>query len=743
MGPITFLHPGLLAGAAAALVPIVLHLWQRRRPRRVPFSDLRFLEAGHARRARRLGLRQWLLLLLRVLAILCVTVAAARPRLAGPAPAPGGAVSLLLILDASASMQTQEEGGTRFTRAAQRGAELAAALPAGSEVQALLAGPTAVPLLAAWSPAGAPVGAALAAAAPTDGALDLAGALREAVRWCETARHRPATVVLVSDLQRSTAWPDSAALAPLGRAFAAPDGPALLLQRIGEPSPNGGVLAVAPPARAVRPGETVVLAAEVRGDGPREPFLLEIDGQRVAEALPAAGAGGLGRVEFTLTAPAPGWHRGRVSKRSDRLPADDDFPFVLRVHDRLAVLLAHGADRGEPAGRGGWRFLARALDPGPANGDAARDGGPLFAVRDLPADRVTEGDLAAADVLLLVDPEPPGRARRAELQAWLARGGGAALFLGDPTLAEAWTGEPLAGLGLPPALAWTARPDGSGERSRLLDPEHPLFRGLEAEPLATLREVRWQRWFTVADDSLPAPWALAGGAPLLLEARPGGGLAALFPFHLQLAATDLPLSPMFLPLAQRLAAWLAGRGAGEPGVAVGTAPGLRPDRRAVAAGALADASALRVSLPVPAGGPAGAGAGQAGGADQVGRAELAGRAAAPARLEWRAGAPWLDGPASPYRGFYVFTAGRDTLGLVAAATPAAEGDPRLWETAELRARLGAAGLPARDLGGGAAGGTAGGLVGRELTALFLALALGLLLAELALGRGDAAPEPAA
>ena len=60
-----------------------------------------------------------------------------------------------------------------------------------------------------------------------------------------------------------------------------------------------------------------------------------------------------------------------------------------------------------------------------------------------------------------------------------------------------------------------------------------------------------------------------------------------------------------------------------------------------------------------------------------------------------------------------------------------------------RARLGAAGLPARDLGGGAAGGTAGGLVGRELTALFLALALGLLLAELALGRGDAAPEPAA
>ncbi|MBA4379000.1 MAG: hypothetical protein C0395_10195, partial [Gemmatimonas sp.] len=98
--PLTFLNPGLLFGAAAAAVPLLLHLLQRRRVREIAFSDLRFLEEVQARRSRALGVRRWLLLLLRMLAILLVVAGAARPRLGGHDAATTAPAALLVVLDA-------------------------------------------------------------------------------------------------------------------------------------------------------------------------------------------------------------------------------------------------------------------------------------------------------------------------------------------------------------------------------------------------------------------------------------------------------------------------------------------------------------------------------------------------------------------------------------------------------------------------------------------------------------------
>ena len=50
---LTFLNTIFLAGVAAAAIPVVIHLLQRRRLKRVEFSDLRFL----GRRWRWRGLR--------------------------------------------------------------------------------------------------------------------------------------------------------------------------------------------------------------------------------------------------------------------------------------------------------------------------------------------------------------------------------------------------------------------------------------------------------------------------------------------------------------------------------------------------------------------------------------------------------------------------------------------------------------------------------------------------------------
>jgi hypothetical protein len=100
---IGFLHPWVLAGLAAAAIPILLHLLARREPPTVVFPAVRYLVTTTREHQRRLKLQNWLLLLLRTLLVAIVVLAAAGPTvpLAG---VPGHAPSaLVLIVDNSPS----------------------------------------------------------------------------------------------------------------------------------------------------------------------------------------------------------------------------------------------------------------------------------------------------------------------------------------------------------------------------------------------------------------------------------------------------------------------------------------------------------------------------------------------------------------------------------------------------------------------------------------------------------------
>jgi Aerotolerance regulator N-terminal len=107
---IGFLHPWVLAGLAAAAIPILLHLLARREPPTVVFPAVRYLVTTTREHQRRLKLQNWLLLLLRTLLIALVVLAAAAPSmpLSG---VPGHSPSaLVLIVDNSPSSGTVMEG---------------------------------------------------------------------------------------------------------------------------------------------------------------------------------------------------------------------------------------------------------------------------------------------------------------------------------------------------------------------------------------------------------------------------------------------------------------------------------------------------------------------------------------------------------------------------------------------------------------------------------------------------------
>ena len=70
-----FLNPLFLALLAAAAIPLVIHLFSRRKVREVRFSTLRFLALSDRRSMRRINLRRLILLALRMAAIALVALA--------------------------------------------------------------------------------------------------------------------------------------------------------------------------------------------------------------------------------------------------------------------------------------------------------------------------------------------------------------------------------------------------------------------------------------------------------------------------------------------------------------------------------------------------------------------------------------------------------------------------------------------------------------------------------------------
>ena len=135
------LNPAFLFALAAAALPLLIHLFSRRRVPEFPFSSLRFLRRSDRRSMRRVSLRRLLLLALRTAAIVIVVLAFARPvvrgRLAALIPADMPRL-VVVLLDRSYSMGVRESGGTVFDRAREAVFEILEGLDARDEAVVVL-----------------------------------------------------------------------------------------------------------------------------------------------------------------------------------------------------------------------------------------------------------------------------------------------------------------------------------------------------------------------------------------------------------------------------------------------------------------------------------------------------------------------------------------------------------------------------------------------------------------------------
>ncbi|MDA0875164.1 MAG: BatA domain-containing protein, partial [Bacteroidetes bacterium] len=133
----TFLNPLFLLGLAAAAIPLIIHLFNFRRPKRVNFSSLAFLHELRKSTMQRVRVKQWLLLALRTLAIASLVLAFARPTMTGPLAARlGGAgrTTAAVVLDRSASMTLRDGGGAYIDQARSLVEGLVGQMESGDEV---------------------------------------------------------------------------------------------------------------------------------------------------------------------------------------------------------------------------------------------------------------------------------------------------------------------------------------------------------------------------------------------------------------------------------------------------------------------------------------------------------------------------------------------------------------------------------------------------------------------------------
>ncbi len=114
-----FLNPLFLLGLLATGIPLVIHLWNRRRIVTVDFSSLIFITAAHRENARRFQLRQFLILLLRMAIIALIALALARPflTLGLPVASVRAKTDVIIVLDNSYSMAYQDINGIRLDKA--------------------------------------------------------------------------------------------------------------------------------------------------------------------------------------------------------------------------------------------------------------------------------------------------------------------------------------------------------------------------------------------------------------------------------------------------------------------------------------------------------------------------------------------------------------------------------------------------------------------------------------------------
>jgi uncharacterized membrane protein len=577
-----FLNGALLGGAALITLPILIHLLNRRRFQIVRWAAMDFLLEAQRENRRRVKIEELLVLFLRCLAILLLALLLARPTMTqqglGFLPGLEETIERIVILDDSGSMNFRSGRATSFQRArtmltgliedvrqeregdlltvirasAPEAAELRMSNPRSEDTERFLA--------------------RLGEAEPTQGVLDLPRLIRNALGDDPSKAPGKAVLYVITDLRRRDWIGDTgdlpkriaAAVRESGRST---DGAlrVLVLDVGGSGTRNLGVVGLKPVEKLAMAGLPYELEVRIKnyGDQPvyEVPLTLETaDGRVPLEPVKSIAGGQTAVVRHRTTFLEQGAQSVTVRLGEDSLPLDDTRHLAFTVTEQLSALLVDGDREEGPLGSEA-ALLRMAMAP---PGDFLSGIEPTIVL----AEDMSGEDLADYDSLVLCNLERWPLERQEELERFVKRGGGLAVFLGDRMNLEAYDQALYrGGKGLLPAkLEAIQTVESEDKRPNLAPPpeDHALTRVFAGERNPFLSRVRARRWSSLVknderDSTSQVVLRLtdASATPFVIEKPFGRGRVILFNTTADNAWSNFPKNISWPVVAQELVRLLA------------------------------------------------------------------------------------------------------------------------------------------------------------------------------------------
>jgi hypothetical protein len=525
-----FLSPLFLVGAAAAALPIVLHLLKREPEDRVRFSAVHLLRRAPVERSSRRRLRELLLLALRVAALLLLAFAFARPFFASGAAATGS--TTVVALDTSLSMSAPGQ----FDKARQLARQ--AIDRASGGIVAVVTFADNAQVASQPSSDRATAVAAIDAARPGAGATRYRAALNASV---DLLRGRPGTIVVVTDLQE-TGW-------DAGDRAVVPDSAKVEVVDVGAPPPNLAVTGA-----RITGGR---VTASVRNTGPSS-----VDAHLRLNVHDTADAGTSTRVasestlpigagqSATATFPVPNGRWASVSVDDPTgAPADNARYVIIDSASKPSVLvITMSGDLTRDA-----FYLDQAMI-------AAGSDGRAYDVEGVATADLTSWDQRRLDThtaIVLLSTKALEHHGRELIAAYLKKGGGM-LVAAAPEVDGDVLQELLAGPKITVTHADVTAPGSRTTRTwGAVDVRHPVVRAFGSAQGA-LGLVQFSRVATIRSPDCTVLARFTTGEPALVDCPSGEGHTLVLASDLDNRGNDFPLHATFVPFLHESVRYLAG-----------------------------------------------------------------------------------------------------------------------------------------------------------------------------------------
>lgn len=568
----SFLSLAFLAALPLALAPVVLHLIDRQRKVVIHWGAMQFLMEAATRRTQARRLREWLLLLLRVLAVACLVFALARPMVHATWFRTQPRRELIVVVDNSLSMQRQDDERSLLEEAVERTQSLMSTAPAGQIVRVLVTSPypTWLSGTGTASTKSPDKEDFLTSIRATDSRGDFLAALVTAVQ----TEHDPLAIgrrILVLTDGQSSDWraTDETGWQELGALVAASPVPVELeIERLGDAAPSVPNLAInrlRTTRNVVGIDQPLTITAEIQNYGSipsTEGTLSFRDGADVLQSdpLPAIEPGATIELTCKHGFATLGTHRivCRVDV-ADPLMTDNENALIVDVRDEIPVLIVDGAGETDVVEQDAF-FLETAL--GWADGEQVNPSS-IFMPKVVSPLQLSRTDLAPYHAVVIPHLTDLPDDVVQMLNDYVADGGGLWVAVGPRTDVDRFNRRWFAehqGL-VPMALDRIVDESADPEHRTLFNPltsTHPAMQELADQRKLDTGDILVARRFRFSplpdEHEVSVLLALTNGEPVAVEKRIGRGRVFVQGLPLRMQWSDLVRSQAFVVLVQE---WLS------------------------------------------------------------------------------------------------------------------------------------------------------------------------------------------